>query len=197
MIAIKEWKWEKVKAKEKKEVTLYCPYCATRVRAESDTRIFDVESGSIKYHIHKCPECFMPIIIGLDGNIIPQSQFLPFNDVEYLPDIIGKMYFECRKCFSNECYHSVTMLARTMIMHIAADKGAKAGKSFEFYVNHLVDEGFISPHARGWVDKIRNLGNKYVHRLDEATKEDAELTLKFIMYLLIYVYQLPNEVGCA
>lgn len=61
MIAIKEWKWEKVKAKEKKEVTLYCPYCATRVRAESDTRIFDVESGSIKYHIHKCPECFMPI----------------------------------------------------------------------------------------------------------------------------------------
>ncbi len=89
------------------------------------------------------------------------------------------------------------MLARTMIMHIAADKGAKAGKSFEFYVNHLVDEGFISPHARGWVDKIRNLGNKYVHRLDEATKEDAELTLKFIMYLLIYVYQLPNEVGGA
>lgn len=97
MKEFKEWKWEKVKARERKEVTLYCPYCATRVRAESDTRIFDAESGSIKYHIHKCPECFMPIIIGLAGNIIPQSQVLPFEDVRYLPVRIEKLYNECRK----------------------------------------------------------------------------------------------------
>lgn len=125
MIAIKEWKWEKVKAKEKKEVTLYCPYCATRVRAESDTRIFDVESGSIKYHIHKCPECFMPIIIGLDGNIIPQSQFLPFNDVEYLPDIIGKMYFECRKCFSNECYCTIVKQVDTNSANLLSSRSRR------------------------------------------------------------------------
>ena len=195
MLAIKEWKWQKVTKKDITEKTLACPYCSVTVRAPSDTRIFDTETGGIKYHIHKCPECFMPITIGIDGKVIPQSQFLPFNDVDYLPESISKMYYECRKCFANECFHSVTMLSRTMIMHIAVDKSAKKGESFEFYVNYLVEKGFISPHAQAWVDKIRKLGNKYVHKLDEATKEDAELVLKFIMYLLIYVYQLPNEVG--
>lgn len=186
------------KSQREKRSKICCPYCNVTVRTNSHTRIFDIDSGVIKYHIFKCPDCFMPVIIGMNGKVIPTSQFLPFNDVEYLPDAVAKMYFECRKCFANECYHSVLILARTMIMHIAVDKGAQGGgKTFEFYVNHLVDKGFISPHVQGWVDKIRKLGNKYVHKLDEATKEDAELTLKFIMYLLIYVYQLPNEIGGA
>jgi hypothetical protein len=192
MITIKEWKWEKVKAKERKEATLDCPYCATRVRAESDTRIFDTDSGSIKYHIHKCPECFMPIIIGLDGNIIPQSQVLPFEDVRYLPVRIEKLYNECRKSYGNECFHATIMVARSLLMHVAVDKGATSNLKFIQYIDYLETEGYISKHNRNWVDKIRITGNQYIHELDEATSEEANIVMIFIKQLLGNVYEMPE-----
>jgi hypothetical protein len=192
VIDIKEWKWEKVKPKEKTEHTLSCPYCNVKVRATSDTRIFDADTGAIKYHIFKCPECYMPITIGLDGKIIPPSLFLPFEDIPYLPTRIEKMYCECRKCFSNECFYSVIMVARTIIMHIAADLGAASNLKFIEYIDYLEKEGYISRRSRTWVDKIRRLGNQYIHELDEATKEEAELAIIFIMHLLIDVYKLPQ-----
>lgn len=192
MLAIKEWKWEKLKVKDRKEVTLICPYCNVKVRTPSDTRIFDVETGSIKYHIHQCPECFMPIIIGLDGNIIPQSQILPFEDVRYLPQSIEKLYIECRKCYLNDCYHSVIMVSRTLLMHVAVDKGDSAGKSFAQYINYLETNGFIGSQNKEWVDRIRTIGNKYVHELDDATSDDAQKVIMFIKQLLGNLYEMPQ-----
>lgn len=192
MIAINEWKWEKVKAIERKEVTLYCPYCATRVRAKSDTRIIDVDSGLIKYHIHKYPECFMPIIIGLDGDIIPQSQALPFEDVRYLPTRIEKRYNECRKSFGNECFHAIVMVARSLLMHVAVDKGATSNLKFIQYIDYLETKGYISKHNRNWVDKIRVKGNQFIHELDEVTIEEANTVMIFIKQLLGNVYEMPE-----
>lgn len=192
MLEIKEWKWEKVKNKDKKELTLCCPYCNVRVRTTSDTRIFDVDTGAIKYDIYKCPECYMPITVGITGEIIPPSRFLPFDDVGHLPQKIEKMYNECRKSYANECYCSVVTVARTTLMYLAVDKGATVGLSFVQYIDHLEANGFISSHNRAWVDKIRNLGNHYVHRVDEATMEDAKLAMLFISRLLSSVYELPE-----
>ena len=111
MIDIKEWKWESISKKESltNTKTITCPYCNVHVQAIPNTRIVDVSSGAIKHTIHRCPECFMPVIIGLDGKIIPQSQWLPFEDVKFLPPPIESLYNECRKCYQNECYHSVVM----------------------------------------------------------------------------------------
>lgn len=192
MIAIKEWNWETVRKKDLITKTITCPYCNVRVQAASNTRIVDVATGSIKYHIHKCPECFMPVIIGLNGEIIPQSQLLPFEDVRYLPANIEKLYNECRKCFSNECYHSVIMVSRSLLMYIAVDKGDVAGKSFIDYINYLEANGYIGTQNKTWVDKIRTIGNKYVHELDEATKEDAEKVIVFIKQLLGNLYEMPQ-----
>ncbi|WP_238654056.1 DUF4145 domain-containing protein [Paenibacillus piscarius] len=192
MLDIREWKWEKVKPKDKAQHTLSCPYCNVKVRAISETRIFDADTGAIKYHIFKCPECFMPITIGIDGEIIPTSQLLPFEDIPYLPSSIEKMYCECRKCFSNACFYSVIMVARTLIMHISADLGATSNLRFVEYINYLEQEGYISRHNRTWVDKIRKLGNQYIHELDEATEDEAKLAITFIKHLLINVYELPQ-----
>ena len=192
MLEIKEWKWEKVKTKDKAEKTICCPYCNVTVRAISDTRIFDVESGAIKYQIFKCPECYMPITIGVDGEIIPPSRFLPFENIKHLPVKIEKLFCECRKCFSLDCYCSSIMVARTIIMHIATNLGAKPKLHFVQYIDYLENEGYIAKHSRIWVDKIRDIGNHYVHELDEATEEDAELVITFIVQLLRNVYELPQ-----
>jgi len=192
MLEIKEWTWVNLKKKEISTKTITCPYCDVRVQAGSNTRIIDAETGAIKYHIHKCPECFMPVIIGLDGKIIPQSQILPFDDVRYLPPSIEKLYVECRKCYLNECYHSVIMVARTLLMHVAVDKGDSTGKSFAQYISYFETKGFIGSQNKEWVDKIRTIGNKYVHQLDEATSEDAQKVIMFIKQLLGNLYEMPQ-----
>lgn len=147
------------------------------------------ESGK---EIHKCPECFMPVIIGLDGKIIPQSQLLPYEDVRFLPANVEKLYNECRKCFLNECYHSVIMVSRTLLMYIAVDKGADAGKTFAEYINYLETNGFIGSQNKAWVDKIRKIGNKYTHEMGMATQEDADKVIVFIKQLLGNLYEMPH-----
>ena len=191
-IDIKEWTWEAVKKKDAPRKTIACPYCNVTVKATSNTRIVDVATGAIKYHIHKCPECFMPVIIGLDGKIIPQSQLLPFEDVRFLPASIEKLYNECRKCYLNECYHSVIMVSRSLLMHVAVDKGDVAGNSFAAYIDYLENNGFIGSQNKAWVDKIRTIGNKYVHQLDEATEDDAKKVILFIKQLLGNLYEMPQ-----
>ena len=191
-IDIKEWTWEAVKKKDAPSKTIACPYCNVTVKAMSNTRIVDVATGAIKYHIHKCPECFMPVIIGLDGKIIPQSQLLPFEDVHFLPESIEKLYNECRKCYLNECYHSVIMVSRSLLMHVAVDKGDVVGKSFSKYIDYLENNGFIGSQNKAWVDKIRLIGNKYVHELDEATEDDAKKVILFIKQLLGNLYEMPQ-----
>lgn len=191
-IEIKEWTWESIKKKETINKTITCPYCNVRVQAPSNTRIVDVDSGAIKYTIHKCPECFMPVIIGLDGKIIPQSQLLPFEDVRFLPSSIEKLYNECRKCYLNECYHSVIMVSRSLLMHVAVDKGDTSGKSFAAYIDYLETNGYIGSQNKAWVDRIRTIGNKYVHQLDEATEEDANKVILFLKQLLGNLYEMPQ-----
>lgn len=191
MIDIKEWKWEPISKKNSFTKTITCPYCNVRVQAISNTRIVDVSSGAIKHTIHRCPECFMPVIIGLNGKIIPQSQWLPFDDVKFLPPSIESLYNECRKCYQNECYHSVVMVARSLLMHICVDKGDTPGKRFAEYISFLEVNGYIG-RQNTWVDKIRTIGNKYVHEMDVATQEDAEKVIVFIKQLLGNLYEMPH-----
>ena len=191
MIFRNELTWQKLTRKAQVEETFVCPYCNTRVRSLADIRLHDAELGAIKYHIFKCTECYMPVIMGTDKKIIPASQILPFDDVRYLPASIEKLYIECRRCFSNECYHSVIMVSRSLLMHVAVDKGDVAGKSFVKYIDYFQNNGFIGSQNREWVDKIRQIGNKYVHELDEATKEDAEKVILFIKQLLGNLYEMP------
>lgn len=192
MIDIKEWKWQPISKRDSFTKTITCPYCNVRVQAISNTRIVDVSSGAIKHTIHRCPECFMPVIIGLDGKIIPQSQWLPFEDVKFLPPSIEGLYNECRKCYQNDCYHSVVMVARSLLMHICVDKGDVPGKSFVDYINYLETNGFIGSQNRLWVDRIRTIGNKYVHEMDVATQDDAEKVIRFVKQLLGNLYEMPQ-----
>ena len=191
-LVIDERQWEKLKVRDRIDKAFICPYCNVRVRATSDARISDGQTGLILYHIFKCPQCHMPVTISREGIVIPPTQFLPFEDIHFLPNQIGKMYKECRKAFQCECYYSVVMVARSLLMHIAADKGAESGLKFVQYIDFLVTQGYIAPQGRPWVEKIRALGNQFIHELDEATQNEAEKAIVFISQLLKNVYELPQ-----
>ena len=192
MMEIIEWKWVAARRNEKTPKAITCPYCGVKAQVLPHTRIVDVSTGTIKYTIHQCLECAMPVIIGLDGQVIPQTQSLPFADIRFLPPDIERLYNECRRCYLNGCYNAVIMVSRSLLMHIAVNMGDAAGKKFTQYIDYLEENGYIGKKNKAWVDKIRTIGNQYVHSMAEATGEDAKKVIVFLGQLLGNLYEMPQ-----
>lgn len=82
------------------------------------------------------------------------------------------------------------MVCRKILMHVAVDKGAKAGESFASYISHLEVAGYLTPPMKPWVDMIRTRGNAAVHDLPSTTQPQAEAVVTFTEHLLRNVYEM-------
>ncbi len=75
-------------------------------------------------------------------------------------------------------------------MHVAVDKGAKEGDTFGSYLTYLENQGYVTPPMKGWVDLIRQHGNKSTHRLESPDRKRAESTLMLTAELLRLIYEM-------
>jgi hypothetical protein len=107
-----------------------------------------------------------------------------------LPVDISDAYLEARKCLGISAFTACTMMCRKILMHVAVQKGAEAGRRFEQYVGYLQEQGYISPSMKLWVDRIRLLGNEGAHDLEAPSREAAESALAFTGGLLRTVYEM-------
>lgn len=96
---------------------------------------------------------------------------------------------------SVQAYTAAVMVCRTIIMHVAVDRGALEKKengksnSFHFFVDYLEQNSIIPKGAKGWVDKIRTLGNEAIHDLSIMTENDTSLIIGFTTLLLKITYE--------
>ncbi len=176
-------------------ITLFCPYCNKEVAAIQHISITKGQFAETEelFVVSECPVCMKPIIYDVKkGSTFPVA--LPFESVKNLPDEVATIFDECRSACGAGCYTASVILARTLLNHVAVDKGAEANKSFQYYVDYLV-ENFMPPKSKAWVDSIRLSANDSTHHLEIMKKEEAELVIKFVMYLLKYIYELPEELS--
>ena len=96
---------------------------------------------------------------------------------------------------ANNCYTSAQMIARTLLMHIAVEQGAEENNSFADYINYLDSNGYIPPNGKTWVDFIRKSGNVANHQIVIKEKEETEKIITFLSALLLFIYELPNEMS--
>lgn len=174
-------------------ISVICPFCNKEVAAVKHTEITrgQFSETELLYLVAECPVCMRPIIYDIQSDsTFPAS--LPFDDVKNLPDDIQTVYNECRKACGTGCYTASVILARTLLNHVAVDKGAPENRSFKTYVDYLVDN-YMPKNADKWVDLIRQSANDSTHHLEILGKKDAEQIIKFVMYLLKYIYELPEE----
>lgn len=114
--------------------------------------------------------------------------------VNNLPADLDGIYTEARNCMAVSAFTPAVLAARTILMHVAVDIGAAENKNFEFYVNYLVDNHYVPPNSKGWVDRIRKKGNDATHKLPLMTRDDAEQVLRFLEMILICQYEYATEV---
>lgn len=139
----------------------------------------------------QCPYCGKPIIYQVDnGRVLPPVS--NFENIPFLPKDIEILYKECKTAFSVGAYTCCVITTRTLMANIAVEQGDTPGKGFVDYVTYLQNNCLPPKTNNAWVDKIRRLGNDSTHKLKIATKEDAELAIKFIIAILRNVYDFPN-----
>jgi hypothetical protein len=91
-------------------------------------------------------------------------------------------------------FTSVVLTCRKLLMHVAVEKGAQAGKTFLEYVDYLAQKGYVPPDGKGWVDYIRTKGNEANHEIKVMSSGDASDLITFLEMLLKFVYEFPAKV---
>lgn len=122
------------------------------------------------------------------GEIIPGATFGPV--IEGLPGDVENAYQEARRCIMVAAYNGSVLICRKILMHIAVDKGAKAGDGFGAYIAFLISEGYITPSMKRWVELIQKNGNLATHQLPAPDRDTAESTLMFTAELLRVIYEM-------
>jgi hypothetical protein len=156
----------------------------------------DLQRIAINAVIAICPDCSRPTFIEDDvrGYFSQQLPNAPLGSaVQHLPSEIAALYEEARHCTTVEAYTSAVLLARKILLHVAVKEGASANINFQQAVNYLDEHHFIPRNGKGWVDRIRKLGNEANHEIVVMTRDQAEETLTFTGWLLTLTYQLPGS----
>lgn len=81
-----------------------------------------------------------------------------------------------------------------MLVDLAVAQGTiyKKGKPFIEYVEYLTNELFSGHRSQGWLDRIREQGNKATHELGTMRQEDALQLITFLDMLFTLFYEFPE-----
>lgn len=172
---------------ERAWVGITCGHCGVLVNAAV---IATTEDGRSAAAWLRCTNCHRGLVV--DGDAIYPSA-LAGEDVEGLPDDVHAAYEEARRCFSVGGYTACDLVCRKLLMHVAVEKGADEGKKFVQYLDHLESGGFITPAMKGWVDLIREHGNRATHELPPSDRDQAKGTLAFTGQMLRIIYEMEHK----
>lgn len=169
-----------------------CGYqsCGMLVSSERGWIYNDSSLNRSTARIHICTHCHRPTYFQEDI----QYPHPPLGrQVKGLPSELEALHHEVLDDASSGRYVSAILVARTMLMYIAVEKGAEPGKKFVEYIDYLELNHYTPPNSKKWIDKIREQGNGAAHEIGMKTKEDAEPVLKFLEMLLTFIYEYQDK----
>ncbi len=119
-----------------------CGYCGRHTSSVLGLPLTKNEVGSIRYDqeprsgVYICTHCQLPSFFW-DDMQVPGHRF--GSPVEGISPELESLYDEARNAYSVGAYTGVVLLCRKLLMNIAVELGAGAGKRFIEYVNYLDD----------------------------------------------------------
>lgn len=168
------------------QVSYLCGYCG-----KDTAPSIMYKTGENNAHIYICPNCTQPTFFDSANKQTPKPRF--GRDVAGISQKdIAILYQEARDCTSVGAYTATVMICRKILMNLAVQHEAKEGGNFVYYVNYLVDNGYVPPQGKEWVDVIRKRGNEANHEIAIMNMKDAQLILHFTEALLRFNYEMPH-----
>jgi hypothetical protein len=156
---------------------------------------YEGQGGMGQVAIAICTFCGCPTFFGFNGTQVPGVP--AGQEVEHLPDRIGGLYGEARRCLANSAPTAAVMACRKILMNVAVEEGASENLRFVQYVDWLEANGFMPPRGRAWVDRIKDVGNEANHEIPEIDDKKARQILSFTEGLLRFAYEFPARAGAT
>lgn len=171
---------EKKKPKSSKRLnfdTLKCSNCGGFVQA-----LWSAAEHGGSRHLHEFRVQPFPLKIGDPPN--------------YWPREVGRCWQQAHRSLQHESWDAAAVMARSALQAALRDQGSK-GRDLKREIANLADQGILPPLMREWSDEVRELGNDATHQnndSDGTTASDARDVVKFLDYLLEYLYDLPKAI---
>lgn len=115
----------------------------------------------------------------------------------YWPEDIGRFWLQSHRAAESKSWDSAAMTIRSALQLAMRHKGARVGRLVD-EVKDLVTRGELPPLMGEWANEVRLLGNDGTHPLPGApgvSSADAQDALKFLDYLLEYLFTLPHQIA--
>jgi thioredoxin reductase len=113
--------------------------------------------------------------------------------VKHLPADVERLYDEARDSHAAAAYTAAVLALRKLLMRVAVEKGAEAGRTFVEYVEYLDVHHYLGHDGKGWVDLMRTRGNEAAHEIRLMNETDSEHLLTVAGMLLKLVYEFPGN----
>jgi uncharacterized protein DUF4145 len=166
-----------------------CGYCGREV---ASSKGFPTNDNSVVITV--CPMCNRPTFFDRSyGSQLKVPGDKPGGEVKNLPPEVDALYVEARAAMSANASTVAVLGFRKLLMHVAVQKGAKEGDTFQNYVTHLEEQHHLPVGAKEWVDHIRTRGNEANHEIKMMNADDAQELLVFAEMLLKLVYEFPSR----
>lgn len=115
---------------------------------------------------------------------------------EHWPEQIGSYWLQARRNVRDENWHAASVMACSALQLALRDCRAK-GRNLKKEIDDLAAKGILPPIIKDWSDEVRELGIESAHPSPSGGPTDAEDVrdiVKFLDFLLEYLYTLPYEI---
>lgn len=184
-----------------------CAFCEEKGNFEVVNHVEKKKSGSNKvlnYDTLRCGNCSNFVMAfwsegssGLFGyEAVPWPKKYT-KAPEHWPNDIGRYWLQAKKNIADENWDAAALMARSALQLTLRKQDAK-GKTLKDEIDDLSSKGLLPPIMNEWAHELRELGNESAHPFPDgnATEpQDAKEVVKFLDFLLEYLYSLPQQIG--
>lgn len=188
-----------------------CPFCDELGKFEVTSHAVKKKPNSKKalnFDTLRCINCAGYVMVlwsaseygpsqGLhDFHLLPWPPRVP-DPPKHWPPEARRRWQQAHRSLQSESLDAAAVMARTALQAALRDKGA-GGKNLKEEIKNLAGKGVLPPLMREWSDEVRLLGNDATHPDGEsggAAAADARDVVKFLDYLLEYLYNLPKAIA--
>lgn len=166
-------------------------------------------SKRLNFDVYQCRNCmgyvhvlwsaqeFSPGPRGLYGYRILPWPIGKAAPSENWPDAVQRFWTQAKVSLRGENWDAAAVMARSALQFALRERGAE-GKNLKSEIEDLADKGILHPLMKEWSHEVRGLGNDSAHpdpQAEPTKPQDAADIVRFLDFLLTYVYDLPKEIG--
>ena len=115
---------------------------------------------------------------------------------EHWPEAVGRFWLQAHRSLGDENWDAAAVMARSALQAALREQKAE-GANLKQEIDDLATKGTLPPLMRDWSTHVRELGNDSAHpdpKAPPTAKEDARDVVKFLDFLVRYLYDLPHDI---